>query len=315
MIVVDNMSKPITITHGLILTISAALTAFGQAPEPSKRTASPDSPAPRLEFEVASIRPSARPSEGGSVQVGLHVDGAMIRINYLNLKDYIAMAYDLKLYQVTAPDWVGSDAERFDISAKLPDGSKRDQVGRMLQALLEDRFQLKVHLDTKEFPVYALMVGKGGSKLKESALGEPDAAPGTVNVAATGGRGGVSVNLGNGSSFGFANNQLEATKLTMTSFTDTLSRFMDRPVVDMTELSGHYDFVLKVTEEDYRAMLIRSALAAGVNLPPEALRILDNASDESLISALEGQGLKLERRKEPLPVLVVDHMEKTPSSN
>jgi uncharacterized protein (TIGR03435 family) len=302
MIVVDNMNRPMTITHGLILTLSAA-TAFGQAP------------AARPEFEVASIRPSARASEGGSVQVGLHIDGAMIRINYLNLKDYIAMAYNLKLYQVTAPDWVGSDAERFDISAKLPEGSKRDDVGKMLQNLLEDRFQLKVHLDTKEFPVFALVVGKGGFKLKESAPGETDTAPGNINVGASGGRGGVSVNLGNGAIFGFANNQLEAKKLTMTSFTDTLSRFMDRPVVDMTDLSGHYDFAVKLTDEDYHAMLIRSALAAGVNLPPEALRVLDNASDESLVSGLDALGLKLERRKEPLPVLVVDHMEKAPSSN
>jgi len=291
-----------TITRGLILVMIATSAGFGQA-----------APA-RPEFEVASIRPSAQASEGGSVQVGLHIDGAMIRINYLNLKDYIAMAYNLKLYQVTAPDWVGSDAERFDISAKLPEGAKRDDVGKMLQALLEDRFHLKVHLDTKEFPVYALMVAKSGSKLKDSAPDQLDT-PGTINVGASGGRGGVSVNLGNGASFGFANNQLEAKKLTMTSFTDTLSRFMDRPVVDMTDLSGHYDFVLKLTDEDYHAMLIRSALAAGVNLPPEALRVLDNASDGSLISGLEGLGLKLERRKEPLPVLVVDHMEKAPTSN
>jgi uncharacterized protein (TIGR03435 family) len=302
------------ITCGIILTTIATFSAFGQTPAPSRRTAPPDSAAPRLEFEVASIRPSAPPSAGGSVQVGLHVDGAMIRINYLDLKDYIAMAYDLKLYQVTAPDWVGSDSERFDISAKLPEGAKRDQVGKMLQALLQDRFQLKTHMDSKEFPVYALVLGKNALKLKESAP-EDDATPGQVNVSAGGSRAGVSVNLGNGAFFSFANNQLEAKKLTMPSFTDTLSRFMDRPVVDMTNLTGHYDFALNVTEDDYRAMLIRSAVAAGVNLPPEALRVLDNATDESLFAALEGAGLKLERRKEPLPVLVVDHMEKTPTSN
>ena len=310
MIVVEDMN----IKNGIILTTLATLTAFGQATAPSSRTAAPDSPKARLEFEVASIRPSP-PATQGQVQVGLHVDGAMIRINYLNLKDYIAMAYQMKLYQVIGPEWLASDAERFDISAKLPEKSNRSQVDQMLRSLLQDRFQLKTHTESKEFPVYALVLGKSALQLKESPPDNVDADAGQVNVAAGGSRNGVSVNLGNGSSFGFSNNQLEARKLTMLSFADTLSRFMDRPVVDMTGLTGNYDFTLKLTEEDYQAMLIRSAVAAGVNLPPQALRVLDNASDESLFSAVESQGLKLERRKEPLPVLVVDHMEKVPTSN
>ena len=310
MIVVEDMN----IKNGIILTTLATLTAFGQATVPSSRTAAPDSPKARLEFEVASIRPSP-PATQGQVQVGLHVDGAMIRINYLNLKDYIAMAYQMKLYQVIGPEWLASDAERFDISAKLPEKSNRSQVDQMLRSLLQDRFQLKTHTESKEFPVYALVLGKSALQLKESPPDNVDADAGQVNVAAGGSRNGVSVNLGNGSSFGFSNNQLEARKLTMLSFADTLSRFMDRPVVDMTGLTGNYDFTLKLTEEDYQAMLIRSAVAAGVNLPPQALRVLDNASDESLFSAIESQGLKLERRKEPLPVLVVDHSEKVPTSN
>jgi uncharacterized protein (TIGR03435 family) len=170
-------------------------------------------------------------------------------------------------------------------------------------------------MESKEFPVYALVLGKASLKLKESLPDGTDAATGQTNVGASGGAGGVSVNLGNGSSFSFGNNQLEAHKLTMLSFTDTLSRFMDRPVVDQTGLTSNYDFTLKLTEDDYHVMLIRSALAAGVNLPPQALRVLDNASDDSLFSSIEAAGLKLERRKAPLPVLVVDHVEKTPTSN
>jgi uncharacterized protein (TIGR03435 family) len=296
-----------THTRGIILTTICTL-AVAIAP----LTAVGQEAAPRLEFEVASIRPSVAVSAAGQVQVGLHIDGQMVRINYLSLGEYIAMAYSLKLYQVVGPDWLAAD--RYDISAKLPEGSKRDQVAKMLQALLQDRFQLKSHTDSKEFPVYALVAGKNGIKMKESSLDDTDAA-GTTNVAASGGRGGVSGSLGNGAAFAFSNNQFEGKKLTMPSFADTLSRFMDRPVVDMTNLKGNYDFVLKLTAEDYMAMLIRSAISAGVNLPPEALRALDNASDESLYSSLEALGLKLEKRKAPLPVLVVDHMEKSPTSN
>ena len=123
------------------------------------------------------------------------------------------------------------------------------------------------------------------------------------------------VDLGRGSHFTFANDRLEAAKLSMTGLADTLARFVDRPVVDMTELKGNYDFTLELSPEDFRNMRIRSAVAAGVSLPPEALRLLDGATDESLFAALQTLGLKLETRKAPLEVLVIDHAEKSPAEN
>jgi uncharacterized protein (TIGR03435 family) len=125
----------------------------------------------------------------------------------------------------------------------------------------------------------------------------------------------VSVNLGGGSFYSFADNRLEAKKLTMERFVDILARFMDRPVVDMTGLTGSYDFVLNVSPEDYTAMLIRSAIAAGVVLPPQALRALDVASGDSLSGAFQKLGLSLTPRKAPLDVVVVDNMQKTPTNN
>ena len=101
----------------------------------------------------------------------------------------------------------------------------------------------------------------------------------------------------------------------MTRFADTLARFMDRPVIDMTELKGNYDIKLEFTPEDYTAMLIRSAIAAGVALPPQALKALEFSSGDSLTSALQTVGLKLDSRKAPLPVLVIDRVEKTPTEN
>ncbi len=90
---------------------------------------------------------------------------------------------------------------------------------------------------------------------------------------------------------------------------------MDRPVVDMTNLQGHYDFLLELSPEDFRAMGIRSAIAAGVALPPQAIQMAEAASGNSLSNALEKLGLKLETRKAPVEVLVIDHAEKTPSEN
>jgi uncharacterized protein (TIGR03435 family) len=270
---------------------------------------------PRAEFEVASIKPSVATPTGGQVHVGVQIDGAQFHCSYLSLKDYIRIAYKLKDYQVTGPDWMAS--ERFDIHAKLPSSSPRDQVMEMLQTLLEQRFQLKLHRDSKEFSVYGVTVGKGGLKLKESPLDdvpEGDSGKG-VNVTAEGGRGGTTVKYGRGAYFSLADNKLEVRKLTMALLADALGRFVERPVVDMTDLEGTYDLTLEFTPEEYRTLLIRMALSAGVNLPPEALRLLEGASDESLFKGLQAMGLKLESRKAPLEVLVVDSASKTPSEN
>jgi uncharacterized protein (TIGR03435 family) len=291
------------------MVIAALLAAVGSV------AALGQSPPGRLEFEVASIRPSA--PYNGSVRLGVHIDGAQVRVTYLSLKEYLASAYRIKDYQISGPDWLASS--RFDIAAKIPSGTPREQVLDMLQSLLVDRFALKTHREKKEFPVYGLMVGKGGVKMKESppdAEGEAtDAAKDAVNVTATGSRAGTTVNFGKGAYLTIANNRFEARKIPMPGFADMLARFVDRPVVDMTELEGKYDFTLEFAPEDFQAMMIRGAVAAGVTLPPEALRMIQNASGDSLFTAMQTLGLKLERAKAPLDVLVVDHMERMPTEN
>jgi uncharacterized protein (TIGR03435 family) len=272
------------------------------------------------EFEVASVKPTAQLT-GQQVNVGLHIDGAQVHINYISLKDYIAIAYRLREHQVVGPDWLAS--ERFDIDAKLPSGASRDKVPEMLQALLADRFQLKLHHGSKDFPVWGIIAAPGGPKMKESApdpAADTPPAPGepsrdAVQVNASGGPQGVSINLGRGSSYNFADNRIEVRKLTMTQFADQLARYMDRPVVDMTNLRPQYDFSIDLTLDDYRVMLIQSAVRAGVSLPPEALRLLNGASPESLFSGLRGLGLKMEERKAPIDVVIVDSALKSPTAN
>lgn len=270
----------------------------------------------RLSFEVASIRPSAAAPQQ-AVTAGARIDGSQFRTAYLTLKDYIGMAYRLKLYQISGPEWIGTD--RFDVGATLPEGALPAQLPNMMEVLLEERFQLKSHREKKEFPIYALEIAKGGLKMSESPASpelEKLDARAPQAFTGTGNNQGVSVNLGQGSSFTFANNKFEAKRLNMASLAGTLERFLDRPVVDMTELNGSYDFSVDVTAEDYRAMLIRSAVVAGVVLPPEVLRVLDGSSSpESLFDGLAKLGLKLEPRKAPLDLLVVDAALKTPTEN
>jgi uncharacterized protein (TIGR03435 family) len=188
----------------------------------------------------------------------------------------------------------------------------------MMRTLLEERFQLKVHREQKEFPIYALEIAKGGLKIAvapplEESNNDPRAPQAFTGA---GSNQGVSINLGRGSSFTFSNNKFEGSRLTMAAVAGTLERFLDRPVVDMTDIQGSYNLSVDVTAEDYRAMLVRSAVVAGVVLPPEVLRVLDaSSSPESLFDGLAKVGLRLEPRKAPLDLLVIDSSLRKPTEN
>jgi uncharacterized protein (TIGR03435 family) len=291
------------LASAVFFTVTSSLPAFCQAPA-------------RLEFEVASVKP-AKSQPAVQANMGVHIDGAQVHISYYSLRDYIRRAYRLRNYQISGPDWLAS--ERFDVDAKLPEGGTPGQVPEMLQALLADRFQLTTHRGSKELPAYGLLAVPGALKLKQvgadAATDSGDPAKNTTNVSAGGSEQGVSVNYGNGTYYTFANNRLEVKKFSMARFADLMSLYLDRPVVDMTDRQGDYDFTLGLTPEDYRVMLIRIAMSQGVALPPEALRLLEGASDSSAHAGLRALGLKLEPRKAPIQTLVVDHILKSPTEN
>jgi uncharacterized protein (TIGR03435 family) len=193
-------------------------------------------------------------SADGQFSVGVHIDGAMVRCNYLTLRNYLTMAYDVKDYQLIAPDWMGAD--HFDIVAKRPDGSGDQDLRGMVASLLADRFKLVMHRETRDLPAYALVVGKGGLKIKELPPDAESADTGKVDVtAAGGGRGGTVVNLGNGSYISYGLNKLEAKKVNFPSLIDSLAKLVDRPVVDMTDLKGRYDFTLEYSVDELRTMV------------------------------------------------------------
>jgi uncharacterized protein (TIGR03435 family) len=286
------------VLHGFLLALVTATTLFCQTP-----TTQP-------EFDVASVKVSA-PITEGQYNVGVHIDGAMVRCNYLSLRNYLTMAYDVKDYQIVGPDWMTT--EHYDIVGKLPaSGAPEQQLRGMVASLLADRFKLVFHRETRDLPVYALIVGKNGLKIKEAP---PDPATdgaddGKVDVNVTGGgRGGTTVNLGKGSYITYGLNKLDAKKVNFASLMDSLGKFVDRPVVDMTELKGRYDFTLEYSVEELRTMV----RAQGA----DASRIPDMGGDPtiSIFSSLEALGLKLDARKAPVEVIVIDHAEKIPTAN
>jgi uncharacterized protein (TIGR03435 family) len=227
-------------------------------------------------FEVASIRPHVQNIAAGRGGVGLRVSGTILTAENNSLSNLITYAFDLKDYQVLGlPSWAESD--RYDVSAKAEGdaGLTRELAMPMMQALLADRFQLKVHRETKEMPVYALVVPKNGPRFKESA---PDA----QSLLTLGSKGkGLAMTVTKGSMAQLANQFSKRNGV-------------DRPVIDKTGLSGGYDY--KLEWGDYGA----------ANADADVV---------SIFTAIQDQlGLKLEPAKAPVEVLVVDFAAK-PSEN
>jgi len=304
---------------GASLLILTACAASGQTP------AAPPS------FEVASIKPA--PPQGNMIRVKMGSDAGRLDYNNVALRDVVRVAYRVKDYQVSGPDWLGS--ARFDITAKFPEGATKEQVPEMLQALLADRFKLQMHREKKDLPVYALVVGKGGPKLQKSDPNDdsfpggmggpapppppPGAAVGhNTNVQTTaGGRGGGEGRGGGGRGMMMINmnGRMEAKKVTIGGLAEMLARMLDRPVIDETGIAGDYDFQLEFGPDEMRNM------RAGMMVPPVGADAhsspADAASDpgQSIFTAVQKFGLKLEPRKAPLDIIVIDHVEKTPTEN
>jgi uncharacterized protein (TIGR03435 family) len=303
-------------------------------------------------FEVASVKPTALDmaklmagvQNGEMPRVGPRVDGARAEYIFMALKDLISLAYKVKPYQITGPDWMAS--QRFDIIAKLPDGASKDDVPMMLQALLADRFKLALHRESKEGPVLALVVGKGGPKMRESPEApkpiDADAplAPGERQIDGPDGpmrmtvnrNGSSTMNMGAKGTVSYSMDpatrsmKIEASQVTTGGLADMLSSFSQltgggQQVKDMTGLTGNYQVAFSFSLED----LINMARAQGVavpNLPAAASAAAmpaDAASDpggsSSLVQAVQSMGLKLESRKAMVEQLVIDHVEKTPTEN
>jgi len=318
---------------GLVL---AAGAAFGQTP------------AAPLAFEVASIKPApaitpAMVQSGQPIHAGMKIDASRVDIGYFDLMALITKAYDVKPYQISGPDWVTSlgaqiAAQRFDIIAKMPEGSTKEQVPEMLRTLLAERFKLVVHRETKEHAVWALVVGKGGPKMKEaeplpvaptvSADGGPAPPPSTgsnqVRVDVNTAKGGATVSDGQGGkqttslSPDRKSMHLENSRITMADFAAGLAPMLDKPILDMTELKGYYQIAMDIPMEEMMA-LMRKAGAMAPGGGGDASRAPADAAPDpsggSIFASVQQLGLKLESRKAPIEQVVIDHVEKMPTEN
>jgi uncharacterized protein (TIGR03435 family) len=265
---------------GAGLIFFTSLAAFAQQPA-----------ATRPAFEVASVKPAPPPSDN-RMRVGMSGDAGRVNFSNVTLINMMTRAYNVKDKQISGPDWLKS--ERYDVVATLPTGAPRDQIPMMLQSLLEERFKLALHRETKVMPIYALVVGKSGPKLHPA-----DA------------EGGLRVSMG-------PKGRKMTGSVSMARLADTLSAFMDRPVLDMTELKGNFDIDLDWTPDGQTGG--PGFFGPGGGGPPEGggerREAKENADAPSIFTAVQEKlGLRLEGRKSPVEILTVDHAERVPTEN
>ncbi len=244
--------------------------------------------APAQTFQSASIHPSkTRPGmPTGRTYIGGRGSTTFTATN-ASLASLAIMAYGLRPYQFSGPGWM--ESERFEVTAKEPPGATAAQVRIMLQNLLATRFKLAVHRGTKEMPVYQLTVAPGGPLLTNTASSSsPAAVPGETETrepdgfhAEPGAR--ISMAIGNGGG------RIVTTAETMGQLAQLLEAPLHEPVIDGTGLTGKFAFRLEWVQAD---------------------------AQNTLAEALKTQlGLKLEHKKGPIDILIVDHAEKHPTQN
>ena len=224
-------------------------------------------------FEVASVRrnSTSEPGRQGALfRENIDTTQGSVTLRNVTLKSCIKWAYGIQAPQISGPDWIA--VERYDIVAKSSGHTSEVQLRRMLETLLADRFKLVVHSEIRNLSVIALAVGKNLPKLRENETG------GAGALRASGGR-------------------IVAQGTSMAELAAALSDPLRSPVVDVTGLTGRYDFTL-----DFASLV------------PEAGQTPDEVS--ATFTVVQQQlGLKLEPRKLPTQILVLDHADKVPIEN
>jgi uncharacterized protein (TIGR03435 family) len=250
-------------------------------------------------FEVASVKAHAA-NDNRRAMPQFHPGGRFVTTG-IPLRFVIASAYGLGFQSVRlsgGPDWINSIDSAYDIEAtaapgSLPAGPGRDRDEKLrilLQALLADRFKLKIHRESREMPVYALVVGKGGPKLQKAKIEEKDCPPpGTPGVSChslMGGRG----------------RGLHGEAVSLADMIEFVENWTDHPMVDKTGLQGLYN------------VQTTGWLPMQPGPPPPAGTKGEDGSDfddiPTIFGLFERLGLKLESQRGTVDVFVIDHVEK-----
>jgi uncharacterized protein (TIGR03435 family) len=245
-------------------------------------------------FETASIRLSGPQSVRGSDGGPGHKDPTRFIYGRAELMSLITMAYGVDSFQVSSR--VSLDEPAFDVVANVPAGATKEQFRVMLQNLLAERFALKTHMESRDFPAYELVVAKGGLKMKEAVPGEPPSAPhGDGWPPLRPDR--PDIASGMSGSAGYILIRLRSQLEPISVLAGMLASPGDPPIVDKTGLTGKYSFNLEYTKDSRGPV---------PDVPPVA---------PDLNTALGQLGLQIVPKKLPFDVVVVDSFNRLPTEN
>jgi bla regulator protein blaR1 len=296
-IMAHRVGRQLNATGRILLAVAAVTMLGGPIGLGLLHAAAQSSNAPRPQFDVASIKRTPEDT-GPGADFGPMPGGRLHAWNN-SVMNFIGNAYNVPRYRIIGgPDWLTAD--RYDLEAKAEDAPAAPQMMLMLQALLEDRFKLKVHRETREGPVYVLKVAKGGPRLSPFKDGTcVDRSPGVVLPASE-----QRPNCGNNLiSRRGANMAWVATRIDMGGVTSVLALLLRRPVIDKTDVAGFFDVSVELPPLQPEA---------GVSVP-SAIDTID--SGPSIFTVLREQlGLTLESGRGPAEYLVVDSVGR-PSEN
>lgn len=296
-----------TVTMPILFVVAIALPTHAQ--EHTQKTSATSL---KFEYEVASIKPTGPESSNG-VMSGMTYPADGFTVRGYTLRSLIQSALGVQNYQLSgAPAWLIS--EKYDIDAKMDSSvvdalqklTPKDQFSarqQMLLALFADRLKLTFHRETKELPIYSLVIAKSGAKLQE-------AKPGDTLTDGSRGRAGRGRADGLGTTIKVGSETLRAQSVPLTELVQALASYLGRAVVDNTGLTGNYNFTLQWTTDDAQMQAPSGAAASGTPTTSSA-----DPTAAFLFTAIQQQlGLKLESGKGPVEVFVIDHVER-PSGN
>lgn len=250
-------------------------------------------------FEAASIKQNTGPANGtGTVRI---LPGGRLRAENALVRALIQNAYEVKPFEIVGgPPWI--DSARYDIEATAAGEPNDSEAHRMMQALLEERFRLRVHRETRIVPVYTLNAAKNGLKLAAPAEGDC-VAPGPIPNPARLPCGRVMARI----QMPIA--RLEGARVGMADLARVLSNLLWKPVIEATGYTAKFDMKVEFAADDAIGIL------AGPYRPDAALPTPVQPGGVSIFTAFQEQlGLKIESSKGPVEVLLIDRIER-PSAN
>jgi uncharacterized protein (TIGR03435 family) len=264
-----------------------------------------------LSFEAASVRASQQSGRGAMRGGPGTSDPGQLLFTNVTLFNVLLRAYDVQSFQISAPDWLST--EKYNITAKVPDGATKEQCNRMLQNLLAERFHLELHHETRDLSGFELAMGRNGPRLKVSEDAGAVETPASTEPPKTDANGypilsGPGLLMMEGVKGKSVVVFLTARSQPLSALVALLTREFRMPILDKTGQTGRFDFRLEFAPQAPGALPAASS-------PDGAPMVMDDSAPNLTTAVQQQLGMRLNAKKVPTDILVIDHADRVPTEN